>query len=116
MTEKLKGWKVEWVKPTALFIHDYLLENGEAYAFEIWKALRDYRRSLGIKVCTYDNFRRNYIYILKKLGLIRKVREEPGKRGFNRVYYEIVPGKEDAVEWVNPQKYFKLRKYGYWKK
>jgi hypothetical protein len=33
-----------------------------------------------------------------------------------RRYYRIVPGREDLTdEWTNPQKIWKLKRYGYYK-
>jgi hypothetical protein len=31
----------------------------------------------GQHVCSYDSFKRNYIYVLKKLGLIEETKREP---------------------------------------
>jgi hypothetical protein len=105
------------VYPTALFICDYLLEHGEGYAQEIWRELKKVRE--GRNVCTYDSFKRNYVYVLKKLGLIEEVRTEevPGHPEWHRRrYYRIVQGKENLMdEWTNPQKVWKLKRYGYYK-
>jgi len=69
---------------------------------------------------TCDSFKRNYIYILKKLGLIEEARREPvpGQPNWHqRRYYRIVPGKENLTdEWTNPQKVWKLKRYGYYKR
>jgi hypothetical protein len=56
----------------ALFICDYLLEHGEGYAQEIWRELKKTRERQ--HVCSYDSFKRNYVYVLKKLGLIEESR------------------------------------------
>jgi hypothetical protein len=36
--------------------------------------LKEARMIRGLGICTYDSFRQNYIYVLKKLGLIEQVR------------------------------------------
>lgn len=104
--KKEKGWRSLIAVPTALFIHDYLLEHGEAYPYEIYSALKEKRESLGLYVGSPMNFYK-YFYLLKKLGLI----EETGKVEkstspiFLRKYYRIVPGKEKITDaWLNPQK------------
>ena len=113
-----RGWASPFVYPTALFIRDYLLEHGEGYAQEMWRELKKARE--GRNVCTYDSFKRNYVYILKKLGLIEETRREPvpGQPNWHeRRYYRIVPGREDLTdEWTNPQKAWKLKRYGYYKR
>lgn len=101
---RLHGWARPWVYPTGLFIRDYLLKHGEAYAQEIWRALKVARKSVGLSACTYQSFRTNYIYVLKKLGLIEPVRTERVRKGwFRRVYYRIVPGRENDPRWGCPQ-------------
>jgi len=99
---RLRGWASPFVYPTALFIRDYLLSHGEGYAQEIWRELKKTRK--GQHVC----FKRNYVYVLKKLGLIEESRREPvpGQPNWHeRRYYSIVQGKEDlGDEWTNPQK------------
>jgi len=115
---RLRGWASPFVHPTSLFIRDYLLEHGEGYAQEMWRELKKARE--GRNVCTCDSFKRNYIYILKKLGLIEEARREPvpGQPNWHeRRYYRIVPGREALMdEWTNPQKVWKLKRYGYYKR
>ena len=116
-TPRLRGWASPFVHPTSLFIRDYLLEHGEGYAQEMWRKLKKARE--GRKVCTCDSFKRNYVYILKKLGLIEEARREPvpGQPNWHeRRYYRITPGREPLTdEWTNPQKVWKLKRYGYYK-
>ena len=82
-----------------------------AYAQEIWRALKKARASAGLHCCSYSSFRTNYIYVLKKLGLIEAVRSERVRKGwYKRVYYRIVPGKEKDVRWNAPQKAFDVRR------
>ena len=109
---RLRGWASPWAIPTGLFIREYLLEHDMAYGQEIWRALKEARIARGLGVCTYDSFRRNYIFILKKLGLIELVTEKtsPRREWFKRRYYRIVPGQEDAEEWKHPQKAFDPRR------
>jgi hypothetical protein len=82
------------------------VEHGEGYAQEIWRELKKTRE--GQHVCSYESFKRNYVYVLKKLGLIEEDRREPVPSQPNwheRRYYRIVQGKEDlGDEWTNPQK------------
>jgi len=108
---RLKGWAVPWTNPTGLFIRDYLLEHGEAYAQEIWRALKKARATAGLHCCSYSSFRTNYIYVLKKLGLIEAVRTERARKGwYRRVYYRIVQGRENDPRWIAPQKAFDPRR------
>lgn len=127
--EKVKrGWGSPTSCPTSLFIRDYLREHGEAYIQEIWRNLKEVRKiTYGKKahMCSYDSFKRNYIYVLKKLGLIERVREEnnPNPTWYKRVYYRIVEGKDGVVPgefvtdiWANPQKEFRLKRYKYYRR
>lgn len=109
---RLRGWGSPWAVPTGLFIREYLLEHGMAFGQEIWRALKEARLARGLGVCTYDSFRRNYIYVLKKLGLIEPVKEQVVRgEWFPRRYYRIVPGKERLTkEWKAPQKAFDPRR------
>jgi hypothetical protein len=101
MADKVRGWLHY---PTGLFIREYLLEHGEAYPQEIWRALKEKRKSLGIAYGTVRSFHLNYIYVLKKLGLIQPVRREKvNPKWFPRTYYRIVPGMEDSPLWSAPQ-------------
>jgi len=110
---RVRGWALPWIHPTGLFIRDYLKEHKVAYVYEMWNALREARLAAGLvdaegrtRVCTYDNFMRNYIYLLKKLGLIELVRKAPSKRAgaeLPRYYYRIVPGRENDPRWAHPQ-------------
>lgn len=102
---RLRGWVFPWTYPTGLFIREYLLKHGRAYPQEIWRALKRARSELGLHTCSYENFWRNYIYVLKKLGLIRPVRSigSLNPAWFSRVLYEIVPGMENHEAWAHPQ-------------
>jgi hypothetical protein len=102
MAEKVKRG---WLLPTGLFIRNYLLRHKTAYSQEIWRALKEERAKANIYCGSYQSFRMNYIYVLKRLGLIRPVRKEKAKhpKWFDRVYYEITPGKEMDPRWAHPQ-------------
>lgn len=119
MTAKIKkrGWASPFVYPTGLFIREYLLKHGEGYAQEMWRELKRLRGNL--YTGSYDSFKRNYIYILKKLGLIEETRREevPNHPEWHeRRYYKIVSGKEKMTDnWINPQKEWKMKRYGYYK-
>jgi hypothetical protein len=98
---KVRGWLHY---PTGLFIRDYLLEHGEAYPQEIWRALKEKRKRLGVAYGSVRSFHLNYIYVLKKLGLIEPVRHEKvNPKWFARTYYRIVPGMENSPLWSAPQ-------------
>jgi len=99
-----KGWAVLKKITTGVFIQDYLLEHKEAFSMEVWRSLKQARGS--IKVCSYQSFQSNYIWVLKKLGLIEKVRTESASnpKFFARTYYRITPGQEKSRKWVHPQK------------
>ena len=101
MAEKVRGWIIA---PTGLFIRDYLLKHKRGYGQEIWRSLKAERAERGIITGSYQSFRVNYIYVLKKLGLIEPVkRERVHPKMFARIYYSIVPGREDDPAWRHPQ-------------
>ncbi|MEM3656383.1 MAG: hypothetical protein QXP58_07715 [Thermoprotei archaeon] len=107
-----RGGPIAVILPTGPFIRDYLIANGRAYPYEIWRALRDRRRSIGLYVGSYTSFRANYIRLLRKKGLIRVVGygDPPKtKRGVTvtgakrKTYYAIVKGKEKSRDWLHVQ-------------
>lgn len=99
MTRKLKTWGV--------FVRDYLLNKGEAYIQEIWRAYNLYLMQNGYRSIEYPTMRK-YIWILRKLGLITNTRieyhEDPHGYLSPRVFIKIVEGKENDEAWYNPQK------------
>ena len=108
-----RGWGYGGAPSTSLFIRRYLLERGEGYAMEIWRALKREREKLGLKCGSYQSFRSNFWSVLIKLGLIEFTgREEPASRpGLKaRRYYRITPGREDDPRWRNPQGYLDPRR------
>ncbi len=101
MAERVKRG---WLLPTGIFIRDYLREHKQGYAQEIWRSLKK-KRGKGIYTGSYQSFRVNYIYVLKKLGLIMPVKREraPRPEWFPRTYYSIVPSREEDPAWRHPQ-------------
>jgi DNA-binding PadR family transcriptional regulator len=94
--------RMPWLIPTGLFIRDFLMAYKEAYAYEVWRALRETRKSAGLTWPEYRSFW-NQWRILEKLGLIRLVRVERGLGRYYRRYYSITPGFEDHPAWRHPQ-------------
>lgn len=97
---------------TGQFIRDYLLREGEAYAHEIYRALKDEKEFKGLTMGSASSFYR-YFYILRKLGALQKTgRIEPSSRsGFDRVYYKMTAGFDDRDKiWNNPQKEMRLER------
>jgi len=88
--------------PVGLFIRDYLLEHGKASAYEIWKAWKKFKKERGLKPPTYQSFH-DYIYRLKRIGLIYEAGTAPSKGRFPKKLLAIMPGKEDSPEWVSLQ-------------
>jgi len=93
-----------------LFIRDYLLEKGKASAYELWKAWKKYKEERGLKAPTYQTFH-DYIYRLRKLGLVYEVGTAPSKGRFPRKLLAVVPGKEDSPDWVALQSAYR-EKFG----
>jgi len=91
---------------TSLWIRDHLMEVEEDYMWRMYKLFSKDMEEFGYRVPRYNTFYK-YFYVLKRLGLIRKTREERGlyPKAKKRVYYEIVPGTEAREEWLSPQKY-----------
>lgn len=104
--QKIKrGWRSAIPFGTGEFIRDYLMEHGEAYIYEMWDRFRKAVAEFGVKWWgSYASFRR-YIYICKRLGLIRYVRTgKPPRRGLkSRRYYALVPEHIDSGAWIRPQ-------------
>ena len=93
------------VKPAlvGLFIRDYLLEHGPSSAYDIWKAWVNVRRSAGRRGPTYYSFWQNYIFRLKKMGLIREVGRVEGKGRFPKVLLDVVPERVEDPAWLSVQ-------------
>jgi len=92
---------------TSLFIRDFLLEQGETYPYQIYKALKARLKEEGYakRKTSYQSIR-NYFYWLKELGLIEVSRTAPGKKAIlkDRSYYKIITSKADNLAlWKNPR-------------
>jgi len=82
---------------TGLAIRQYLLQVVEGNPNDFYKLFRKVKRKT-----SYGSVRR-YFYILRRLGLIEPTRRVPGRGPIPRQLYRIVPGMEDAEEWMHPQ-------------
>ena len=88
--------------PKGEWVRGYLLTFKEGYSYEMWKEYTQFAGYLGINPGTYICFKR-YMWILKKLGLIRLVRRERVVRGFRKSFYAIAPGMENSPIWRRPE-------------
>lgn len=85
---------------TGILIYNYLLEHGDAYILEIYRAFKKEKgkwiswRDQPLKVGSYQNFR-NYIFWLQRLGLIEFIRKEPS-----------------STPDLQPRRYYKLSSQG----
>lgn len=82
---------------TGLAIREYLLTVREGNPNDFLKAFRKIK-----KKTSYASVRR-YFYICRRLGLIEPTRRVLGRGPIPRQLYRIVPGMEDAPEWLHPQ-------------
>ncbi len=92
---------------TSLFIRNFLLDHGEAYPYQVYKALRARLKEEGYpKRRGFYQSIRNYFYWLKELGLIEVSRTAPADRAIlkDRSYYKIITSKaDDLALWKNPR-------------
>lgn len=92
---------------TGLWIRGHLLDVGEDYPYRMWKFYNQFclyarKRGAFLPTVSYVSFVR-YIHLLKDLGLIEKVREEPSKKkGIMRSYYKVVEANLRSHYWINP--------------
>ena len=95
-----RGWSTVG---TAELIRDYLLER-PASTKEVCDYVRGVVEGMGYVPPTYPSICR-MMWLLRKLGLIEAVRVEAPERGgyIPKKIYRIVPGKENAPEWLDPQ-------------
>ena len=94
-----------------IWINGHLQDVGMDYPLRMWHRWKQFitilsyqteRRTGLMNPGTYTSFYK-FIYLLKKLNLIQEVAREPMWKGFERVYYRIVPGKEKITdEWERP--------------
>ena len=114
-----RGWAASRLISTGVFIRDYLLEKGEAYPYEIWKALAEEKKILGLKPGSYVSFVANYILPLKKAGLIIEVRKgtRPRKRSGEdyipkakeKLYYRLNRKFIDSEIWYDVESLFRTK-------
>jgi len=95
-------------KKTSLFIRSYLKENVEAYIQQMWNAYRRFCLKNGYRPPSRQSFG-NYIWMLRKLGLIEFVREEKGLKKTLRRYYKLNSNKINDRIWNNPARFLGLR-------
>lgn len=88
---------------TGKMVKEHLLDTGGDSVYGTWKAVKKLAEEQGYVPPTYSSMR-VFFYLLRKLGLVQKAREEPaGKGGFYRKsIHVVVPGEEDAPEWIDP--------------
>jgi len=86
---------------TGLLVREYMLEQGEASPYDVYKYLKSYYERHGWKPPSYQSVRTLFSR-LKKLNLIRLKRKRETKKGFNKRFYEVVD--PDSPDWENPQK------------
>lgn len=84
-----------------VWIRGHLQEVGRDYPYRMWKLWREFLEEAGLKIKAgkYAGFR-NYVYVLRRLGLIHRAGGEPsfwGKR-----YYALNPDRIDSPLWRNP--------------
>ncbi|MEM0215166.1 MAG: hypothetical protein QXU17_00260 [Archaeoglobaceae archaeon] len=91
------------MKRTGLFIRRFLLKYGEAYVHEMWKAYCRHCKDYGYSSPSRQSFG-NYVWMLKKLGLIRFLRSEVGQKGAMRHYYALNRKRIYDAAWRDPVK------------
>lgn len=94
-----------------LFIRSYLLERGEAYPYEVYRAYREALKELGSRRRASYQSVRNYFWWLASLGLIAPSRTEPSSnpalkepRRYYRLTSKGLATPPTALEWVNPRR------------
>ena len=93
------------VSRKGIWIRGHLQHVGRDYPYNMWKRWRSFLEGAGlnIKAGTYQAFR-NYIYVLRKCGLIRRAGGSPSM--FSRSYYALIPQKVNSVIWRSPFKHY----------
>jgi len=94
-------------KRTSLFIREHL-QKGEDYIQSMWRAYRRHCLKKGYRPPSRQSFG-NYIWMLKKLGLIEFVRAEKGLKGTVRHYYRLNQARINDKAWKDPAKALGLR-------
>ena len=88
---------------TGKMVKEHLLDTGGDSVYGTWKAVKKLAEEQGYVPPTYSSMR-VFFYLLRKLGLVRKVREEPARKGgyYRKSIYIVVPGEEERLEWIDP--------------
>lgn len=113
MSAKKRGWGSDSAIQTGRFIRDFLSKHGEAYAYQVWRALKEKRASMGLRVGSPIVVYR-YFKMLKEMGMVEETGrvEETSKKSpiAKRKYYRII-GDMNSPIWEDVQKeYWKTRK------
>ena len=88
--------------PKAEWVRGYLLKHGRGYPYAMWKAWREFAAHIGLRPGSYISFVR-YLYVLRRLGLIREAGTEQAVPGrIPRRYYELEPSAADSPLWRRP--------------
>ena len=96
-----------------LFIRDYLLEYGPTSSYDLWKAWAEVRKRAGYKVPSYQSFYWNFVWRLKKMGLIREVGKVRGRGRLPKVLLDVVPERVGDPAWLSVQAaYAEFKGYG----
>jgi len=94
------------VNVAGLFIRDYIVLNGPASAWRLYKAWRAHRKAQGRRGPSYQSFWQNYIWPLKKLGLLVEVgEEEPTYRNSRPPKILAIGGDPEDPAWWDPKGY-----------
>jgi hypothetical protein len=89
MSEKTTNRKIK----IAELIRQLFMENGELFAAEVYRQLKQQGRKT-----SYKAIQRTF-YDLRQLGMIEFVRSENSSTPINRQYYRIASGREDDSRW-----------------
>ncbi|MCD6372808.1 MAG: hypothetical protein J7L37_04590 [Thermococcus sp.] len=89
-----------------LFIRDYITLNGPSSAWQIYKAWKRHKKAQGHKGPSYQSFWQNYIWPLKKLGLLVEVGEEAPRYENSRPPKLLaIGGDTESPAWWDPKGY-----------
>lgn len=85
------------------WIRGHLQDVGRDYPYSMWKRWKSFLEDAGLNIEAgkYQAFR-TYIYVLRKLGLIRRAGGSPST--FGKKYYELNPEGINSPLWKNPFK------------
>lgn len=83
-------------------IRDTLISRGQCFGSELYRVVQE---QIERKI-SHESFRKNYLYKMEKLGLIRKTRTGTRPRAQLKPtqYWELVPEKKAHLDlWRSPQ-------------